>query len=288
MSKMIKIGLMQVAHGISPDVGVRQEALLTLARKCLDDGAELVFFPEAYQYAAVRDGLSPMKLSETYAEEWKGRCAELAREYRAYVVPWDYWVDSAEGKVYNTSYVLDRDGEEIGRYRKCNLTYAELKCGLTCGKEIPVFELDICRLGIMICFDNYFPEVAATLGNKGAQLVLYPLYGDTLKPQWELKLRTRAADHSFYVASSQIGDMDIAFSALVDPEGNVIKKLESYGSYCVAEIEPGRAVHTNTAADRNSKGENLREYLHKCRNPEAFGELMSVGTSPLEWNEIYY
>ncbi len=284
---MTKIGLIQVEYGISPDVSVRHEALLALARKCLDEGAELVFFPEAYQYAAVRDGSGPMKLSETYAEEWKRRCSELAREYRAYVVPWDYYADT-DGKVYNTSYVLDREGKEIGRYRKCNLTYAELRDGLSCGRDIPVFDLDICKLGIMICFDNYFPEVAATLGNKGAQLILYPLYGDTLKPQWEMKMRTRAIDHSFYVASSQIGNMDIAYSGLVDPEGNVVKRLDKSGSYCVLEIEPGRAVHTNTAADRNSKGENLREYLHKCRNPEAFKELSSVGTTPLEWSEIYY
>lgn len=282
---MAKIGLIQVECGISPDVEVRQQALLALARKCLDEGADLVFFPECYQYAAARDK-TPARLSELYAAEWKRTCSELAREYHAYVVPWEYYTD-CDGKVYNTSYILDRDGREVGRYRKCNLTYAELQSGLSCGKDIPVFDLDIGKVGIMICFDNYFPEVAATLGNKGAQLILYPLYGDTLKPQWELKLKVRAIDHSLYVASSQIGRPGIAFTGLVDPEGDLVKKLES-GEHCVLDVDMGRVVHTNTAADRNSKGEDLREYLHKCRNPEAFGELASVGTAPLDWSDIYF
>ena len=45
-----------------------------------------------------------------------------------------------------------------------------------------MFDLDVGRIGIMICFDNYFPESARILGLRGAQLILYPFYGDTMKP----------------------------------------------------------------------------------------------------------
>ncbi|MBQ8525159.1 MAG: carbon-nitrogen hydrolase family protein [Clostridia bacterium] len=101
----------------------------------------------------------------------------------------------------------------------------------------------------MICFDNYFPESAAALGAKGAQLILYPLYGDTLKIDWELKLRTRAIDHALYIAPCQIDKyFDVAYTGVVDPEGNVVEKLTEVSSYKVVEIDLDKEVITNTMA----------------------------------------
>ena len=283
---MAKIGLIQVDNKIEYSIEKRQNMLEALAIKCLEEGADLVFFPEAFQYDRNRQVLDDPEGLFLIGEEWKARCAFLAKKYHAYIVPWDYEV--SEGKIYNSSYLLDREGIEIGRYRKCNLTYGEVNKGLSHGAEYPVFDLDFGKVGIMICFDNYFPESAASLGNNGAQLVLYPLYGDTLKPQWELKLRARAADHSFFLASCQLQSyFDRAYTGMVDPEGNVIKKLEEVNSYAVVDIDVGRAVRSDTYANHPA-GEDLREYLHKCRNFRAFSSLATEGTKPKEWDEIFY
>lgn len=284
---MAKIGLIQVDNKMSADVKDRQDAIISLAEKCLEEGADLVFFPEAFQYAMINRDDKKL-LAEKYSAEWQKRCSSLACRFGAYVVPWDYYTDS-DGKTYNTSYILDRNGELVGRYKKCNLTYGEISTGLTNGNEFPVFDLDIGKVGIMICFDNYFPEVAAALGNNGAHLVLYPLYGDTLDPQWELKLRTRAADHSFFVAPCQIDSWrKISFTGMVDPEGNVIERLSEDNTYSVVEVDLGKEVYTHTGGDANGIGENLREYLHKCRNHSAFIHLSEEGTKPLSWEEIYH
>ena len=272
---------------MSGEVSARQNTLITLAEKCLEDGADIVFFPEAFQYVRDEKVLRDTELLRRVSAEWQKRCAELARRYHAYVVPWDYYADE-KGDVYNSSYILGREGELIGRYCKCNLTYGEIDKGIKHGCEIPVFDLDIGKVGIMICFDNYFPEVAASLGNKGAELILYPLYGDTLKPQWEMKMRTRAIDHSLYVASCQIEPhTDIAYTGIADPEGNVIAKLEDTDTYKVVEVSLGHAVITNTAVNRNIVGEDLHEYLHKSRNFRAYGSLSEEGTKPKEWNDIF-
>lgn len=283
---MAKIGLIQMDNSMNPDVEARQDAMVSLAERCLDEGADLVLFPECFQYAKCDRRHKP-PLVEAYAERLRGLCSELARRYHAYVVPWDYYV-AEDGKTYNSSYIIDRNGDTVGRYRKCNLTYAELSTETTCGCELPVFDLDFGKVGIMICFDNYFPEVAATLGNKGAELILYPLYGDTLNPQWEIKLRARAMDHSLYIAPCQIDSQQkVSFTGMVDPEGNIIAKLEKDNTYCVVDIEMGKKVFTNTAASKTSKGENLREYLHKCRNYPAFSELSEEGTSTADWKKIF-
>ena len=102
-----------------------------------------------------------------------------------------------------------------------------------------------------------------------------------------MKLRTRAIDHSLYMASCQLDPFwDIAYTGIVDPEGNVIEKLDSANSYRVVEIEMGKTVRTNTSATPFCS-EDLREYLHKCRNYRSYGALASEGTMPKEWNEIF-
>ena len=224
---MAKIGLIQVDNKMSGSIQDRQDALIALGTKCLEAGADLIFFPEAFQYVKIKGITKDKERLTEITAAWQERCAALARQYHAYVVPWDYYVGE-DGGVRNSSYILDRNGALVGRYCKCNITSNEMKKGLVQGTEFPVFDLDIGRVGMMICFDNYFPEVAAALGNQGAELILYPLYGDTLRPQWEMKLRTRAIDHSLYVASCQLDpNWEIAYTGVVDPEGNVVAKLDA-------------------------------------------------------------
>lgn len=286
--KRVKIGLIQVNHIMEESREKKYSRLLCLAENCLKEGAELVFFPEAYQYTGEREIVKDLKELKNAAQSWKERCSELARRYHAYVVPWEYEAGE-QGRVYNSSYILDREGKEIGRYRKCHLTYGE-QLKLERGSEFKVFELDFGKVGIMICFDNYFPENARVLGVLGAELVLYPLYGDTLIPQWETKLRARAMDNSMYIASCQIdmGAMEkgICFSGLVDPEGNILSRLSEPDSFRVVEIEVGKQVITNL---NNGEGmhENLKYLLERSRNPGAYGPLVAEPENQRAWEEIH-
>lgn len=285
--KNIKIGLIQVNHIPQESREERYANLFRLAEACLKDGAELVFFPEAYQHAGEREILDRPQELKAVSEEWKARCSALASKYHAYVAPWEYEV-LEDGKIYNSTYILDRTGKEVGRYRKCHLTNNE-QIKLTRGNAFPVFELDFGKVGIMICFDNYFPESARCLGVQGAELVLYPLYGDTLNPQWETKLRTRAIDNSMYIACAQIDmhamDNGICYSGLIGPKGDVLCRLEKKDSYQVVEIEMGRQVLTNLNAGMGMQ-EDLRRYLECSRNPEAYTQLTAANRAVCAWDEI--
>lgn len=235
--KRVKIGLLQVDLRLGGNIQKKWEYMSELADRCIDDGADLIFYPEAYQYTQERDIIHRTAQMVETAAEWKEKCAKKAKKNNVYIIPWDYEI--TDDKIYNASYIIDRAGHEIGRYRKVHLTHSELASGLTNGYHIPVFDLDFGKVGIMICFDNYFPETARILGNQGAILVLYPLYGDTLLPQWELKMRTRAIDNSMYIASCQIGgNLDIAYTGIVGPEGDIISRLDSFGTHKVVEINP--------------------------------------------------
>jgi hypothetical protein len=142
----------------------------------------------------------------------------------------------------------------------------------------------------MICFDNYFPESAEILALNGAELILYPLYGDTLKDQWLIKLKARAIDNSVYIAPCQIEshphDEDITFSGMVGPEGEIICKLRENGTYKVVEIEPGKKVFTNTHA-LDGTYEDIKQYLIKARHVEAYGPIIEKRKT-LEWEKIFF
>ena len=221
---------------------------------------------------------------EKIEEQNKQFLSALAKKYRAYVVPWDY--EYVDGKVYNSSYILDRDGKEIGRYRKVHLTYNEQMQGLSNGEEFPVFDLDIGRVGIMICWDNYFPESARCLGNNGAELVLYPLYGDTLVPQWELKLRARAIDNVMHIACTQIdGNNDVAFTGIVAPDGEIIERFRD-PSYKVVEIDIGKSWITHTTGC-SAYSENIKQMTERCRRPDAYGAIYNQPKTE-SWKDIFY
>lgn len=286
MGRKAKIGLIQVDMQASDGYERRLDILTDMAEKCFEEGADLVFFPEAYQHVPDRTIVYRPDELRVLAAEWKERCADLARKHHGYVVPWDY--EAAEdGRVYNSSYILDREGCEIGRFRKVHLTHSEISKGLSHGSDFPVFDLDIGRVGIMICFDNYFPESARILGIRGAELVLYPLYGDTLFPQWELKMRARAADNSMYVACCQIDNrFPVAYTGLVSPDGTVLHRLENKPSHLVAEVDLGRRVMTHTTGSEKYV-EDIRDYLMRCRWPEAYGGLLEPTENPKSWEEIF-
>ena len=286
MSK-IKIGLIQVRQRPEDGYAERTELLYSSAEECFKSGADIVFFPEAYQHVPNRAIVNNPEELMRVSGEWKARCSRLARKYHAYLAPWDY--EYSEGNVYNSAYILDRNGVEIGRYRKVHLTHSEQKRGLTGGDDFPVFDLDFGRVGIMICWDNYFPESARCLGNRGADLILYPLYGDTLVPAWEIKLRARAVDNSVFIASTQIDGYNTgAFTGLVSPAGEIVYRADMAVSPSVAVIEAdiGREQITYTSGNR-AYPERIRKYTDRCRRPDAYGGIMEpAGTAP--WEEIYF
>ena len=285
-----KIGLMQIKPTYEWEVEQYHDHMLSLAEECLKQRADLVFMPEAYQYIgpAGRRILSPIELNKKYAGVYKEKCSALAKKYSAYVVPWDY--EACENKAYNTSYILDRQGKEIGRFRKVHPTYGELNMGIYPGFDFNVFDLDFGKVGIMICFDNYYAESARILALNGAELILFPLYGDTMKPGWDIKARARAVDNSVYVAPCQISsaiEPDVSYTGMINPYGEVICKVTDEGNVKVVEIEMGMQAITDFSGIRG-RNEDTKQYLLKLRNTKAYDPLLKDLKNLPEWQDILW
>jgi predicted amidohydrolase len=99
--------------------------------------------------------------------------AEFAAKHRCYVVCPTYV--SEGGRCFNAAILIDRDGKEVGTYKKIRLTEAELAKGLAPGPiDPPVFETDFGNVGIQICFDVFWPDGWKRLAEKKAEIVVWP------------------------------------------------------------------------------------------------------------------
>ncbi|HJN17049.1 MAG TPA: carbon-nitrogen hydrolase family protein, partial [Armatimonadota bacterium] len=123
--------------------------------------------------------------------------AEKARLWHMYVSGSFY--EQRGDIVYNTAPLYDRNGDLVGTYEKNQLYDPEQDEGVTPGTGFPVFETDFGKVGIIICYDSWFPEPVRLLGYKGAELILFPNagYDAELMP-------ARAADSGVWIATSSL------------------------------------------------------------------------------------
>ena len=144
---------------------------------------------------------------------------ELARKYHMMIV---VSLPEWQGNVrYNTAVLVGRDGGIIGKYRKVMLPEAEVEWGTAPGSELPVFDTDIGRIGMQICYDHVFPEISRSLALQGAEIIFTPIEGDirTEGKAYDAVARARALDNSVYYVTSIC---DTGRSLIIDPSGQIL------------------------------------------------------------------
>ena len=124
--------------------------------------ADIVCLPEGI--TVVNTGQKYMDVSEPVPGPSTRFLGKLAKKYNMYIIAGIY---EREGvAVYNTAVLLDRSGVLAGKYRKVCLPREEIERGLTPGDSFPVFDTDFGRIGIMICWDVFFPGTGTNVSSK--------------------------------------------------------------------------------------------------------------------------
>ena len=130
---------------------------------------------------------------------------------------------------YNTALVINPDGEIVARYRKI-FPFTPYEASTTPGDDFVVFDVpDVGRIGLCICYDIWFPEVARTLAWMGAEFIVCPTMTNTIDREMELCLaRSTAAVNQCYIMSLNVtGPLGVGQSIAVDPHGSVIHQAGS-------------------------------------------------------------
>jgi predicted amidohydrolase len=161
-------------------------------------------------------------------------CA-LAKKHRIHIV---VGLVERDGRlIYNVAVLIGPDGRIIGKYRKVCLPRVEVDGGLTPGKDYPVFETKLGKVGMMVCYDGFFPEPARELSKRGAEVIAWPVAGCN-----PLLASARACENHVYVVSSTYTDVkaDWTLTAVYGHDGKPLVKADKWGTVVVAEVDLGQ------------------------------------------------
>ncbi|TRY54624.1 hypothetical protein DNTS_001608 [Danionella cerebrum] len=221
-----------------------------LVKEAAGQGANVVILPECFN--------SPYgtRFFAEYAEKIPGEStqvlSEAAKECGIYLVGGSIPEEDG-GKLYNTCLVYGPDGKLLVKHRKIHLfdidvpgkiRFQESET-LSPGNSFSIFETPFCKVGVGICYDIRFPELAQIYAKNGCQLLVYPgAFNMTTGPaHWELLQRGRALDNQVYVATASPARDETAsyvawgHSAVVNPWGEVVSKAGSEESVVYADID---------------------------------------------------
>jgi omega-amidase len=168
-------------------------------------------------------------LADEMGEPTKSFLSKLASEYHVNIIGGS--VANKEGdKIYNTSFVFNSHGELVYEYSKIHLVpMLDEPLFLTGGtKKVETFMLDGIKIGLIICYDLRFPELARSLALAGAEVLIVVAEWPTARKQhWTSLQIARAIENQMYVISSNnIGSLDgvdyAGTSMIIDPWGEVL------------------------------------------------------------------
>ena len=245
----IKIAAIQM-----PTVADKMENVRTVKtylEKIKDENPDFVILPEMFCCPYQTENF-PIYAEKEGGPVWQ-QLSGYAKQYGIYLIGGSMPEKDAEGNVYNTSYIFDREGKQIGKHRKVHLFDIDIKGGqtfkesdtLTAGDSDTVFDTEFGKIGVMLCFDIRFPELSRMMVNDGAKVIFVPAaFNMTTGPaHWELSFRTRALDNQIYMVGCapardvSAGYISWGHSIVTDPWGRVTGMLDENEGILLAELD---------------------------------------------------
>jgi N-carbamoylputrescine amidase len=241
------LGLVQMRCQPEPDANL--DTAVARVRQAAAAGAQIVCLPELFRsaYFCQREDPALFDLAEPIPGPSTECLGQLARETGTVIVG-SLFERRAAGVYHNTAVVLDADGRLLGLYRKMHIPDDPLyyeKFYFTPGDTgFCAFDTHFGRLGVLVCWDQWFPEGARLTALRGAQLLLYPTaigwhprekaeHGDAQHQAWEVMQRSHAIANGVYVAAvNRVGHegppeagLDFWGASFVsDPFGQVLRR----------------------------------------------------------------
>ena len=232
--------------GSGRTVAENRELLRPLIEKAAGQGADLIVLPELLTCKGVTHDYA--SVAESIPGETTDYFGTLAKQHDCYIVAG--LPEKAEKLVYNVAVLLGPDGKVVGKYRKVTLPREEIARGIAPGDEYPVFETRFGKVGMMICYDVFFPEVARELAMNGAEVLALPIWGGNPR-----LAAARCAENGVYLVSSTYTNHEYNWmkSAIWDREGDRIETANEWESVVVTEVDLSKPTYWDGLGDFQSR-----------------------------------
>lgn len=247
-----KLGLAQVRHRADGDAIALAESVMVSAAT---QGVQLLVFPESFMSRYEADRAQFLAESEPIGGPFTQTMDALAARYGLWVV---YTMNEArlEGSLpFNTAIVVDSQGVRRGVYRKVHLfdssTTHESERMSAGDTLLAPIETPFCKLGVAICYDLRFPEVARSAALQGCELMVFPsawVDGRGKARQWQTLLRARAIENEMFVAGvSRVDEGYVGRSCVFAPDGRALAQAGTETGLVCARIDMDKLARMREA-----------------------------------------
>ncbi len=250
-SKNVKLATIALDYSSQPLPVTKEYNLNSSLQKidevCINENPDLIVLTETFytrktmlptKKCSLPENSEPIMLMREKAKKYKTFIAFSFNEYD-------------NGEYFNTGFLIDRNGEIAGKYHKTHLTMAELEAEMTPGRDIKVFDTEIGRIAIPICWDLFFPGYAMQITKQKVDIICHPTAGYK-----DSRMSQRAKECGAYLIVSTVHDYDA--SAIYAPDGTRIADASEHNGYGVAEIDLNKPVYTYWQSyPANTDGTNI-------------------------------
>jgi N-carbamoylputrescine amidase len=214
-STIVKLGLLQTS--CSPDPKVNLKKTVRLIEEAAGEGAQIICTQELFlsQYFCQSEDHANFKLAEPIPGPSTETLRKLARKHKAVIIA-SLFEKRASGVYHNTAAIIDADGSLLGLYRKMHIPDDPLyyeKFYFTPGDlGFRAWDTRYGRIGVLICWDQWYPEGARLTALQGAEILFYPTaigwhpsekaeYGADQHSAWETIQRSHSVANGCYVVA---------------------------------------------------------------------------------------
>ncbi|WHY85808.1 carbon-nitrogen hydrolase family protein [Neobacillus novalis] len=244
----MRVAIAQLSTSV--DKTANLEKAIQYIAKAKGLGADFVVIPEFYMALATpKSGVLPVDAAEPLDGPFVTALKEAARENEIYVICGLYESKPDDQKrAYNTTVFIDRSGQLVHSYRKTHLydafNYQESETIIPGDNQYKVVETEFGKIGLMVCYELRFPEIARQFALQGADILFVPagwVAGPMKEDHWQTLIRARAIENTMFVfGANLVGDIFSGRSIIVDPMGVILASAGEEETLIVSDIDLDR------------------------------------------------
>ncbi|MEM4237832.1 MAG: carbon-nitrogen hydrolase family protein [Candidatus Nitrosocaldaceae archaeon] len=239
----MKVAIVQIRSSLDKYDNLKRS--ISYIKEASKNGAKMIAFPEfLMSYSPITQTAKELyEIAESIEGEFVSSLLEAAKENNITVIATIYEKSNIDYKVYDTALFIN--DKRVKVYRKLHLYDAlgfKESDKLVAGDKLPTtIDLENTKIGMMICYDLRFPELARLLALDDARIIVAPsawVSGEKKVEHWQVMLRARAIENGCYVlAPDQTGNIYIGRSMIINPYGDILLDMMEEEGIGIVELD---------------------------------------------------